>query len=100
MQFITKQCPGNNPPIIKGKFTTTVCEGSQICYAITTEDKVKVPPPPLPKPDPDTVTIKWNRGIPGATFTVQNAKALNQSAKILLDTSNWIRSPICHTHIR
>ena len=81
MQFITKQCPGNNPPIIKGKFTTTVCEGSQICYVITTEDKVKVPPPPLPKPDPDTVTIKWNRGIPGATFTVQNAKALNQSAK-------------------
>ena len=81
MQFITKQCPGNNPPIIKGKFSTTVCEGSQICYTITTEDKVKVPPPPLPKPPPDTVTIKWNRGIPGATFTVVNPKALNQSGR-------------------
>ncbi|MFT5724126.1 MAG: hypothetical protein ACI9JN_001243, partial [Bacteroidia bacterium] len=81
MQFITKQCPGNNPPKIKGKFSSTVCEGTQICYTITTEDKIKVPPPPLPKPDPDTVTIKWNRGIPGATFTVVNAKALNQSAR-------------------
>jgi len=81
MQFITKQCPGNNPPVIKGKFSTTVCEGSQICYTITTEDKVKKPPPPLPTPDPDTVTIKWNRGIPGASFTVLNKKALNQSAR-------------------
>jgi hypothetical protein len=81
MQFITKQCPGNNPPIIKGKFSTTVCEGTQICYTVTTEDKIKVPPPPLPKPDPDTVTIKWNRGIPGATFTIVNAKALNQSGR-------------------
>ncbi len=81
MQFITKQCPGNNPPIIKGQFTSTVCEGSQLCYTITTEDKVKVPPPPLPTPDPDTVTVKWNRGIPGASFTVTNAKAINQSAR-------------------
>lgn len=81
MQFITQQCPGNNPPTIKGNFTSTVCEGTQLCYTITTEDKVKKPPPPLPTPDPDTVTIKWNRGIPGATFTVINKKALNQSAR-------------------
>ncbi|MBO6518340.1 MAG: hypothetical protein JJ975_17530, partial [Bacteroidia bacterium] len=81
MQFITKQCPGNNPPTIKGQFNSTVCEGSQICYTITTEDKVKKPPPPLPTPDPDSTKVKWNFGIPGAQFTIVNAKALNQSAR-------------------
>jgi Secretion system C-terminal sorting domain len=74
-------CPGNNPPIIDGPYLYNVCEGTRLCFNVTTDDKVKVPPPPLPKPDPDTVTIKWNRGIPDATFTVTNPTALHQTGK-------------------
>ncbi|MBI1306145.1 MAG: T9SS type B sorting domain-containing protein [Bacteroidetes bacterium] len=81
MQFITKTCPGNNPPIINGPYSYNVCEGSQLCFTITTDDKVKVPAPPLPTPDPDTVTVKWNRGIPGASFTIPNPTALHQSGR-------------------
>jgi gliding motility-associated-like protein len=81
MQFITKTCPGNNPPIIDGPYSYNVCEGTKLCFNVTTDDKVKIPPPPLPKPDPDTVTIKWNRGIPGASFTVINPTALHQTGK-------------------
>ncbi|MFT5723384.1 MAG: hypothetical protein ACI9JN_000494 [Bacteroidia bacterium] len=75
------QCQANNVPRIKGKFQTEICEGEELCFTISTEDKVRVLPPPLPRPNPDSVTIKWNRGIPGASFTVINAKALNQSAR-------------------
>ncbi|MBO6516216.1 MAG: hypothetical protein JJ975_06670, partial [Bacteroidia bacterium] len=81
MQFITQQCPGNNPPRVKGPFNKSVCEGTQICYTITTEDQVKKPPPPLKVPDPDSTKAYWNHGIPGAQFTIVNAKALNQSAR-------------------
>ena len=80
MQFIVMTCPGNNPPIVNGPFSYSVCEGEQICFTVTTDDKPKSTPgkPPPPK---DTVTISWNRGIPGATFTVVNKKALHQSGR-------------------
>ncbi|MCB9241815.1 MAG: hypothetical protein H6608_11815, partial [Flavobacteriales bacterium] len=81
MQFIAKTCPGNNPPIIDPPFSHDVCEGTQLCFNITTDDKVKVPPPPQTSPPPDTVTIKWNRGIPGANFTVVNPTALHQTGR-------------------
>ncbi|MCB9244912.1 MAG: gliding motility-associated C-terminal domain-containing protein [Flavobacteriales bacterium] len=73
MQFIVTRCPDNNPPTITNtKFSYTVCEGQQVCFNVTTDDKVFVPPPPAPRPDPDTVQLKWNRGIPGATFVITN----------------------------
>ncbi len=76
MQFIVMSCPDNNPPSITNtKFTFRVCEAEQICFNVTTEDKVKKPPPPAKAPDPDTVQLNWNRGIPGATFTITNPKA-------------------------
>jgi len=71
MQFIVTRCPDNNPPrITNTKFNYSVCEGDQICFNVTTDDKVFVPPPPAPTPDPDTVQLRWNRGIPGASFTI------------------------------
>lgn len=76
MQFIVMSCPGNNPPrITNTKFTHRVCEATQICFTITTDDQVKRPPPPATPPPPDTVELKWNRGIPGATFTILNPTA-------------------------
>ncbi|MBO6517151.1 MAG: hypothetical protein JJ975_11430, partial [Bacteroidia bacterium] len=85
MQFIVMSCPDNNPPSITNKkFTHRVCEATQICFNVTTEDKVKKPPPPLPTPDPDTVELVWNYGIPGATFTI-----LNKSARLKTGQFCW-----------
>jgi len=64
------QCPGNNPPIINGPYSLTVCEGNQLCFNITTNDLPFIPPPPAPIPPLDTVKLTWNQGIPGATFTI------------------------------
>ncbi|MCO4819332.1 MAG: gliding motility-associated C-terminal domain-containing protein [Bacteroidetes bacterium] len=76
MQFIVMSCPDNNPPkITNTKYTFRVCEAEQVCFNVTTEDKVKKPPPPALPPDPDTVQLRWNRGIPGATFTITNPTA-------------------------
>ncbi|MFT5157351.1 MAG: hypothetical protein ACI83I_001912, partial [Bacteroidia bacterium] len=76
MQFIVMSCPGNNPPTITNtKFGFSVCEGEQLCINVDTDDKVKVPPPPAATPPPDTVDLKWNRGIPGATFTILDTTA-------------------------
>lgn len=81
MQFIVKSCPGNKPPIVNGPYNYDVCEGSQLCFDVTTNDPVFVPPPPAPLPSPDTVTISWNRGIPGASFKVKNAAARLQAGR-------------------
>ncbi|MFT5480277.1 MAG: hypothetical protein ACI9NN_001244, partial [Bacteroidia bacterium] len=71
----------NVPPIILGKFEHSVCVGEQLCVTFTTDDKVKVPPPPLPAPMPDTVSLKWNRAIPGAGFTILNPGARHQTGR-------------------
>ncbi len=81
MQFIVMTCPDNNPPTINGPFSYNVCEGSQLCFNVTTNDVVYVPPPPAVAPDPDTVKVTWNRGIPGASFTVINPTARLQTGQ-------------------
>ncbi len=82
MQFIVMTCPDNNPPsITNSKYGYSTCEGEQLCFNVTTEDKVKVPPPPAPTPDPDTVQLRWNRGIPGATFTIVDSTARLKTGK-------------------
>ncbi|MFT5817005.1 MAG: hypothetical protein ACI95K_000485, partial [Lentimonas sp.] len=81
MQFITKTCPDNNPPIVNGPYLYNVCEGSQLCFNVTTNDPVFTPPPPATAPDPDTVTTTWNRGIPGASFSIINPTGINQTGR-------------------
>lgn len=75
LQFIVKQCPGNKPPVVNGPYSHNVCEGSQLCFNITTNDLPFIPPPPAPIPPLDTVTLDWNGGIAGATFTILNPTA-------------------------
>jgi hypothetical protein len=33
VQFIVKTCPDNNPPIVNGPYSHSVCEGSQLCFS-------------------------------------------------------------------
>jgi len=75
MYIEVTSCPDNNPPTINGPFTYSVCEGDQVCFNITTDDKSFVPPPPTPTPAPDTTSLYWNGGIPGASFTILDTTA-------------------------
>jgi len=65
-------CPINNAPTVLADSLYSVCDGEQLCFNIESDDKTHVPPPPNPKPADDTVRMNWNRGIPGATFTILN----------------------------
>jgi len=71
IQVVVIKCPDNNPPVISGinckqpkpeNFKTDACAGEKLCFTVCTSDKDK----------DDTVTIGWNAGIPGATFTIIN----------------------------
>ncbi|MCW5899497.1 MAG: gliding motility-associated C-terminal domain-containing protein [Flavobacteriales bacterium] len=64
VQFAIVVCANNNPSVSgingTGQFATTVCANEQICFNVAANDI-----------DPgQVVTMTWNSGIPGATFTV------------------------------
>jgi hypothetical protein len=79
--FSVQDCPDNNPPIIDGPYFYKVCAGDKICFNITSDDNVYSPPAPLPKPAPDTVSVFWNSGIKGGSFTIVDPKALRQTGR-------------------
>jgi gliding motility-associated-like protein len=81
MQIIVMTCPGNNPPIVNGPYSYSVCEGNNLCFNVTTNDITFQPPPPATAPPADTVTTSWNAGIPGASFTIINPTALHQTGR-------------------
>ncbi|MFT7590910.1 MAG: hypothetical protein ACI9UJ_000828, partial [bacterium] len=97
--IIIEQCQTNGLPIILGKKTFEVCEGEQICFEVATLDKAKTLPPPMPKPKKDSVTIKWNRGIPGATFTVIDPKEIHQRARFCWTTKIGEASKLPYTYV-
>ncbi|MBX2979710.1 MAG: gliding motility-associated C-terminal domain-containing protein [Flavobacteriales bacterium] len=64
VQFAIIACVNNNPSVSgingSGQFSTTVCAGQPITFTVPSTDA-----------DPgQTVTMTWNNGIPGASFTV------------------------------
>jgi hypothetical protein len=60
---------------------TALVQELNLCFTVTSDDKQFIPPPPAKANPPDTVRLTWNRGIPGATFTVVDPKARLQSGK-------------------
>ena len=73
MQFIVKDCTGNKPPVVNGPYSHTICEGDQLCFNVTTND---LPIDPTATPlKLDTVSLDWNGGIAGATFTILDPTA-------------------------
>lgn len=80
--FVIDLCPINTLPEIRSNSNTyEVCEGEEICFTVSSFEHGKTPPPPHPKPKIDSVTIKWNRSIPSATFTIIEPKEINQRAR-------------------
>lgn len=79
--YYTKACPTNNPPMLEGPYSYTVCEGDSICFDITSDDPVFVPPPPNPVPPSDSVRLRWNYGIPAGHFSITDSTAKLQTGR-------------------
>ena len=69
MQIVVKDdCGYNKAPTIDGPYSYKVCEGETIKFKVQSDDETFTPYQTVP----DTTNLKWNKGIPGATFTVAN----------------------------
>ena len=75
-------CDYNNLPAIKGPFATKVCEGDKICFSVYGTDETFTPFQTVP----DTVTLRWNGGIPGASFKIKNPKDREKEAEFCWQT--------------
>ena len=68
-------CDNNNPPVITGTRKIYACPGDSICYTYTLTDSTAAG-----QSKPDTVSVAWNKGIPGATFKIKDAKLREKEA--------------------
>ena len=78
MQFWVKDdCGYNKAPTLLGPFNWKVCEGETIKFKVESDDETFTPNQTVP----DTTSLKWNKGIPGAKFTVANKNDWPQKRK-------------------
>jgi hypothetical protein len=69
MQFWVKDdCGYNKAPTLVGPFNWKVCEGETLKFKVESDDETFTPNQTVP----DTTSLKWNKGIPGAKFTIAN----------------------------
>ncbi|MCL4283143.1 MAG: gliding motility-associated C-terminal domain-containing protein [Flavobacteriales bacterium] len=68
VQFVIRACSGNSAPAVSGingtsNYTMQVCAGTPVSFTVNSSD-----------PDAgQTLTMSWNGGIPGATFTTSGS---------------------------
>jgi hypothetical protein len=73
----------NNNPFFPGAASSyNICEGETFILDIPTEDKTYIPPPP-DKAKYDSVTIEWDKGIKGASFSIVDSKVLHQTGRFV-----------------
>ncbi|MCC7299435.1 MAG: hypothetical protein IT244_13960, partial [Bacteroidia bacterium] len=83
IQLIVKDdCGYNKAPKIDGPTVNKVCEGDKLCFDIKGTDETFTPFQTIP----DTVQMKWNNGIPGATFTIKNPTDREKTAQFCWQT--------------
>ncbi|MDP2174470.1 MAG: T9SS type A sorting domain-containing protein [Bacteroidota bacterium] len=61
----------NNPPFFIGNNKHGVCEDNKICFRINSEDAPFLPNQTIA----DTIDMKWNYGIPDASFKILDSNA-------------------------
>ncbi|MBS3914179.1 MAG: hypothetical protein KG003_06745 [Bacteroidetes bacterium] len=76
IQVLFKDCGNNMPPQISGQKTHRMCEGDSICFDILAIDRNDTS-----STSGDTVTLDWNNGIPGASFTIKNPQSKDKEAR-------------------
>lgn len=73
-QVTVLKCPTNSQPTLSGvnckkssgsNLEMEVCPGTQVCFKVCTNDNDRN----------DSLTLDWNKGIPGATFTTLDPKS-------------------------
>ena len=75
--------PNNNNPIFPFVSPSyNICEGETFMLDIPTDDKPFIPPPP-DKAKYDSVTIEWDMGIKGASFSIVDSNAFNQTGRFI-----------------
>lgn len=77
---------GNNAPEFIDANDVEVCAGDEVVLVIKTDDKVKIPVPPQKTPPADSISLKWNRGIPDAVFTIMNPDSQFQTGRLVWQT--------------
>jgi gliding motility-associated-like protein len=94
MQLIVKDdCGYNKAPKVKGPANNSVCEGDKICFTIDGTDETFTPNQLIP----DTVQMKWNKGIPGATFKILNPTDREKEAEFCWQTKIGQASPVSYS---
>ena len=68
--WVKDDCGYNKAPTLLGPFNWKVCEGETLKFKVESEDETFTPYQTVP----DTTNLKWNKGIPGAKFTLANRK--------------------------
>lgn len=75
--------PNNNNPIFPFVSPSyNICEGETFMLDIPTDDKSFIPPPP-DKAKYDSVTIEWDMGIKGASFSILDSNAFHQTGRFI-----------------
>ena len=91
--WVKDDCDYNKAPTITGPVVNKVCEGDKICFDIDGKDETFTPYQTIP----DTVQMKWNNGIPGATFTITNPADREKTAKFCWQTKVGQASEIAYS---
>ena len=84
LQIIVITCPNNTAPILGGPFYKEVCATSNVGFTIQTNDYDMT----------DTLTISWNRAIPGASWTDNNGKVKHPTGNFSWTPGEQHASPI------
>lgn len=71
-----ESCTANNPPVFTSKNTYYAIPNNLISFDVVVKDDPVIPPPPATPPPADTVSISWDSGISGASFTVVDTSRL------------------------
>lgn len=74
----------NHTPVATTKINHKVCEGQKITITINTDDQPFTQPPPAANINNDTITLTWDKGIKGASYSIQNS-----SAKLPVGKFEW-----------
>lgn len=90
--IVKDDCGFNNVPVISAPVHHHVLSGEKYCFEIKTSDKTHAL-----SPVKDTTILTWNKGIPDATFTINDLKARERTATFCWQTdSSHIRQNAYH----
>jgi hypothetical protein len=80
--WFVRTCSENNAPYLAGNNQYAVCEGSKICFTVSSMDDQFLPK----QLSPDTLQLYWDSGIKMATFRIIDPMAREKQAEFCWQT--------------